>query len=77
MSNKIEVNMKSLGYVVAVLGGALTGAVVALALAPSSGKDTRNKVKGAVEDLMKKYNIKPCHKDVEECVDKVEEAVAE
>lgn len=69
--------MKSVGYIAAVLGGAIAGAVVALALAPGSGKDTRCKVKGAVEDLLKKYNIKPCHKDVEECVDKVEEAVAD
>lgn len=66
--------MKGLGYIGALLGGAIAGATIGLLLAPKSGKDTRSEIKEAVEDLLKKYNIKPCKKDIEECVDKIEEA---
>lgn len=65
--------MKGLGYIGALLGGAIAGATIGLLLAPKSGKDTRSEIKEAVEDLLKKYNIKPCKKDIEECVDKIEE----
>lgn len=66
--------MKGLGYIGALIGGAITGAAIGILLAPKSGKDTRSEIKDAVEDLLKKYNIRPCKKDVEECVDKIEDA---
>lgn len=50
--------MKNLGFLGAFLGGALAGAVVGLLLAPEKGADTRDKITDAVDDFMKKHNIK-------------------
>ena len=65
--------MRSLGYLGAFLGGALAGAVVGLLVAPEKGADTREKISDAVEDFMKKHNIKLSRKEVSDLVDDLEE----
>ena len=65
--------MKSLGYLGAFLGGALAGSVVGLLVAPEKGADTREKISDAVEDFMKKHNIKLSRKEVSDLVDDLEE----
>ena len=65
--------MKGLGYIGAVLGGAVAGAVIGLLVAPESGKDTRTKVSDTVNDFLKKHNIKLSRKDVEDLVDDIQE----
>ncbi len=69
--------MKSLGYLGAFLGGALAGAVVGLLMAPEKGSDTRVKITDAVDDFMKKHNIKLSRKDVKDLVDDIAEAAPE
>ncbi len=66
--------MKSLGYIGAFLGGAVAGAVIGLLVAPEKGEDTRSKISDAVEDFMKKHNIKLNRKDVDDLVDDIEDA---
>lgn len=41
-------------------------------LAPESGKDTRSKISGTVEDFMKKHNLNLSRKEVCELVDDIE-----
>ena len=65
--------MKNLGYVGAFLGGALAGAVVGLLMAPEKGTDTRSRITGAVDEFLKKHNIKLSRKDVEDLVDDIQE----
>lgn len=65
--------MKSLGYIGAFLGGAVAGAAIGLLLAPETGKDTRVKITGAVEDFLKKHNIKLSRKEISDLVDDIEE----
>ncbi len=74
---KTKKRMKSLGYLGAFLGGALAGAVVGLLVAPEKGVDTRVKITGAVEDFMKKHNIKLSRKEVKDLVDDIAEAAPE
>ena len=66
--------MRSLGYLGAFLGGALAGAVIGLLLAPEKGADTRVKITDAVDDFMKKHNIKLSRKQVSDLVDDITEA---
>ena len=66
--------MRSLGYLGAFLGGALAGAVLGLLLAPEKGADTRVKITDAVDDFMKKHNIKLSRKQVSDLVDDIAEA---
>ena len=66
--------MKSLGYLSAVLGGAIAGAALGILMAPEKGSDTRVKITDAVEDFMKKHNIKLSRKEVSDLVDDLEEA---
>ena len=69
--------MRSLGYLGAFLGGAVAGAVIGLLLAPEKGTDTRNKITDAVDDFMKKHNIKLSRKEVKDLVDDIADAAPE
>ena len=69
--------MKSLGYLGAFFGGALAGAVLGLLLAPEKGEETRVKITEAVNDFMKKHNIKLSRKEVKDLVDDIADAAPE
>ena len=69
--------MRSLGYLGVFFGGAIAGAVIGLLLAPEKGVDTRDKITDAVDDFMKKHNIKLSHKEVSDLVDDIAEAAPE
>ena len=69
--------MKSLGYLGAFFGGALAGAVLGLLLAPEKGEETRVKITDAVNDFMKKHNIKLSRKEVKDLVDDSADAAPE
>ena len=69
--------MRSLGYLGAFLGGALAGAVIGLLVAPEKGADTRVKITDAVDDFLKKHNIKLSRKDVSDLVDDIEDVAPE
>lgn len=69
--------MRSLGYLGAFFGGALAGAVLGLLLAPEKGEDTRVKITDAIDDFMKKHNIKLSRKEVNDLVDDIAEAAPE
>ena len=72
--DKMEKNMKGLGYLGAFLGGALAGAAIGILVAPDKGSNTREKISGTVEDFLKKHNIKLNRKDVGDLIDDLEEA---
>ena len=69
--------MKGLSYFGAFLGGALAGAVLGLLLAPEKGEETRVKITEAVDDFMKKHNIKLSRKEVKDLVDDIADAAPE
>jgi gas vesicle protein len=66
--------MRTIGYLGAFLGGAVAGAVIGLLMAPEKGSDTRGKITDAVDEFMKKHNIKLSRKQVSDLVDNIEEA---
>ena len=66
--------MRSIGFLGAFLGGAVAGAVIGLLMAPEKGVDTRSKITDAVDDFLKKHNIKLSRKQVSEFVDDIAEA---
>ena len=69
--------MKSLGYIGAFLGGAIAGLGISRLVAPEKGQDTRVKITDAVEDFLKKHNIKLSRKEVVDLVDDIQDAAAE
>lgn len=63
--------MKALGYISAVIGGAVAGATAALLLAPEKGEDTRAKISDAVKDFCDKHEIDLSCKQIKELVNKI------
>jgi gas vesicle protein len=66
--------MKGLGIISAFLGGAIAGAALGILLAPEKGSETRDKIGDAVEDFMKKHNIKLSRKEMDDLVDDISDA---
>ena len=69
--------MKSLGYIGAFFGGAIAGAALGILLAPEKGADPRVKITDAIDDFMKKHNIKLSRKEVGDLVDDIQDATVE
>ncbi|MBR4566524.1 MAG: YtxH domain-containing protein [Prevotella sp.] len=69
--------MKSLGYIGAFLGGAIAGAALGVLMAPEKGSDTREKIADAIDDFMRKHNIKLNRRDVGDLVDDIADATEE
>jgi gas vesicle protein len=69
--------MKSLGYIGAFLGGAFAGAALGVLMAPEKGSDTREKITDAIDDFMRKHNIKLNRRDVGDLVDDIADATEE
>ena len=69
--------MKSLGYLGAFLGGAIAGAALGILVAPEKGQDTRVKITAAVEDFLKKHNIKLSRQEVGDLIDDIQDAAEE
>jgi gas vesicle protein len=65
--------MKSLGYIGAFLGGAIAGAALGILMAPEKGSDTREKITDAVDEFLKKHNIKLNRKEVGDLVDDIQD----
>jgi gas vesicle protein len=69
--------MKSLGYIGAFLGGAIAGAALGVLMAPERGRDTRIKITDAVEELLRKHNIKMNREEVGDLVDDIQDIATE
>ena len=73
LTHQKRTTMKSLGYLGAFLGGAIAGAAIGILVAPEKGQDTRVKITDAVEDFLKKHNIKLSRKEVGDLVDDIQD----
>lgn len=70
-------DMKTLGYIGAFLGGTIAGAALGLLLAPEKGTETRTKITDAVDNFCAKHNIKLSRKEVNDLVDDIKDAAPE
>ena len=57
--------MKTLGYIAAVIGGAVAGATAALLLAPEKGEDTRAKLQDYAKEYYDKIDLKKTAEDIQ------------
>ena len=57
--------MKTLGYIAAVIGGAVAGATAALLLAPEKGEDTRAKLQDYAKEYYDKIDFKKTAEDIQ------------
>ncbi len=57
--------MKTLGYIAAVIGGAVAGATAALLLAPEKGEDTRAKIQEYAKDCYDKIDVKKTAEEIQ------------
>lgn len=64
--------MKALGYIGAIIGGAVAGATAALLFAPEKGSDTRAKIQDAVKDFCDKHDIKLTRKQINEIAEELD-----
>ncbi len=69
--------MKALGYIGSFLGGAIAGAALGLLIAPEKGTETRTKITDAVDNFLKKHDIKLSRKEVDDLVDDIKDAAPE
>lgn len=69
--------MKNLGFLGAFLGGTLAGAVIGLLIAPEKGSDTREKITDALDDFMRKHNIKLSRKEMSDLAADIADAAPE
>lgn len=69
--------MKSLGYIGAFLGGAIAGAALGILMAPEKGSETREKITDAIDEFLRKHNIKLNRKDVGDLVDDIQDVTEE
>ena len=69
--------MKTLGYICAFLGGAITGATLGLLVAPEKGTDTRERIAETLDDFCKKHNLKLSRKEVNDLVADIKDASAD
>lgn len=69
--------MKTLGYIGAFIGGAIAGAALGVLMAPEKGSDTRMKITDAVDDFLKKHDIKLNRKEVGDLVNNIQDATEE
>lgn len=72
-----SINMKTLGYIGAFLGGAIAGAALGILMAPEKGQDTREKITDAIDDFCKKHNINLSKKEIGDLADDIKEAAAD
>ena len=59
------------------MGGAIAGAALGLLMPQEKGSDTRVKITDAVDDFLKKHNIKLSRKEVGDLVDDIQDAAEE